>query len=470
MALHEPTLATQVLKDENLLAVIIENLDSPPTLFNLALALPVTRAVLERCPKQLLMATLSSLSSETRLLIILYIALKQDHLTRSSMVPLLWSYLRHDSTSGCVVSIFPAIDLAILNHLSNPFETLRKLAAVWSAIEELASSFVCHSISFIQNCKAAEATGLGPLHYHRGRKLRPLSHLWNRGVKTGPRGFIQMDKPQPWSLPLKACEMQQVKMAFWRLEIFAAVSNDPCTFPNEGAIDSGTAETYHADPIVIPAMPHDYDEGTRMLLASLQPSELAQLESVYDYLWHETIGKVYQHKIDPYIPCSDELPDQEVVRRTASLEQIQHEHDSFLALSARKRNFVRAKIDYDRYLAYFMSRGLPFLHRMHKQMARDGGKVVPDNYPPMRYRCLKGLRDIWNDMDTDRNRDICRSYNNMLKHVSDNIDNSVTRNTPIYTKRYGGGTYCATFLRFRSSNDFLIEDLWRAGCYFWDRM
>ena len=466
MALHEPNLATHVLGDENLLAVIIENLDTPPTLFNLALALPVTRAVLERCPEQVLTATLSSLSSETRVLAFLYIALKQDHLTRSSMVPLLWSFLSHDYVSGSVVPTFPAIDLTIPNNLSDPFETLRKLAAVWSAIEELASGFVNHSISFIQDCKAAEATDLEPLLYHRGRKLRPLSHLWNRGIKiAGLRGYAEMDHPHPWSLPLKACEIWRVKMALWRLEIFAAISYDPCTFPNEGAIDSGTAKIYHTDPIEIPDMPHDYDEGTRILLASLRVSDLGELESVYDYLWRETIGKVYHHKIDPYISCIDELPEQEGVRSTAGIEQIQYEHDSFLALSAMNRNVVRAKMDYDRYLAYFMSRGLPFLQRMHQQLVRDGGKVVPGNYPPMRYRCLKGLRDIWNDMDTSRNSDICRSYGKRLTHI--NADKSVTRLGPAYG--IAGDTYCALYLHTRSSNDFFIQDLWRAGCFFWER-
>ena len=473
MALHEPTLNMQVLEDENILAVIMENLDSPPTMFNLALVLPVAKAVLERFPKQLLMATLSSLSSEMRLLAILYIALKQDDVTQASMIPLLWNYLRHENAPGLVLPTFTASRFTIPKGLSNPFETLRKLAAVWSAVEGLASGFVENSIKFIRDCKAAEATGLELLRYYRGLRLRPLSHLWNRAIySVGFPGFENMDQPQPWSLPPRACEIYRVRRALWRLEIFAAVSYNPYTFPNEGTVDLGTTEFHHTDPILIPAMPPRYDEGTRMLLASLQASELGELESVYDYLWRETIGKVYQNKIDPHMPCLKELSNQVVVKRMAGLsldavEYSQSEEDSFPTLSKMIRDTNRDRMDYDRYLAYFMSRGLPFIHRTHQQITRDGGKIVPNNYPPLRYRCLKGLRDIWNDMNTSRSGDLRRSYNMRLTHI--NAGDSVTRIGPSAEDGSGAGTYCAMYLQTRWSNDILIQNLWRAGCYFWER-
>ena len=52
-------------------------------------------------------------------------------------------------------------------------------------------------------------------------------------------------------------------------------------------------------------MPRDYDKGTRILSASLQGSELAKLDSVYDYLWRETIKRVYQHKTDAHMTHHD---------------------------------------------------------------------------------------------------------------------------------------------------------------------
>ena len=139
----------RVLGDENLLAIIMEKIDNPQTLFNLALVLPDAKETFERCPKQLLTAVLSHQLSEIQLLATLFIALKHDHVTRDSMVLLLWGYLRLEDTAGLVEPPDAAVDLTIPQELSNPFETLRKLAATWIAVEDLASDYVERSMKFI---------------------------------------------------------------------------------------------------------------------------------------------------------------------------------------------------------------------------------------------------------------------------------------------------------------------------------
>lgn len=480
MALQEPALLMQVFANEDLLATIMDNVDDPKTLFNLSIILPAAKATFERCPRQLLTAALSSLPLELQLLAILYIALKQDHVSRASMIPLLWDYLRLDDTPGLVEPVVAAVEFAMPRDFSNPFATLRKLAAVWGAVEDLAAGFVERSNQYIQACKAAETAGLEPLHYQLGRRLRPLSHLWNREIKLeGLPGYGILDKPQPWSMPLRASEVHRVKRALWRIEIFAVVSHEPGNFPDESAVGSGVAEVYNADRLESSAIPPDYDEGTGMLLASLPGSELAELESIYDYLWRETIGKAYQHTLRAHWPRNEEKKIQQAWAEgnggmtSRNGEWWGQEHDNFQTQFAMKRKAQRAMQEHDRHLTYSMSLGLPFLHRVHQQILRDGNVIIPENYPSLRYRSLNGLRDTWLRMDGSRSDDIWRSYDRKLEHIK--AGHSVTRRSTVWPapEDYpGSGAYCAyghIYVQTRSAQQFRVEDLWRAGCYMWER-
>ena len=477
MAPHVLASTMQVLADEDLLTIIMDNIDNPKTLCDLVMALPTAKATFERCPRQLLMAALSNLPSDIQLLAILYISLTQDHVSRASMISQLWDYLRLDDTPGIVEPPGAAVDFAIPKEISNPFETLRKLAAVWSAIEDLACGFIKHSIQFIQNAQDAKDAGLETVYYTHGYKLRPLSHLWDEKIRLqGRPTYETLVKPQPWTLPLPASEIHRVKTAMWRLEVFAVVSRELHTLPNESATALGVAELHCADFLGTFAGPLDHAEGTRMLLASLQGSELAELESVYDYLWCETIEKAYQNKLDRYLPQYDG-DTREVQagakgeRNSRGVEYCEREYDRFRAYFAMERNAERAKEEHDRHLTYLMSLGLPFLHRVYRQIVRDGNEIIPKNYPLLRYRSLYGLRDTWNEMDKTRYDNIWRSYNNKLVHI--NPGTSITRRSARWPppENYPGlGThfaYGAMYLQTRVSNNFRMEDLWRAGCYMW---
>ena len=183
MATHDLAFTMQVLADEDLLAIVMDNVDDPKTLCNLVMALPTAKATFERCPRQLLTAALSNLPSDIQLLAILYISLTQDHLSWASRILLLWDYLRLDDTPGIVEPPAAAVDFAIPREITDPFETLRKLATVWGAVEDLACGFIKHSIQFIQTAQAAKDAGLEPVYYTHGHKLRPLSHLWDDNIR-----------------------------------------------------------------------------------------------------------------------------------------------------------------------------------------------------------------------------------------------------------------------------------------------
>lgn len=436
MALTEPTLTMQVLADENLLAIIMDNVDDLHTLYDLVLALPIAKAIFERCPRQRLMAALSSLPSGLRLLVVLYIALKQDNVTRASTIPLLCGYLQRHGTPlpGFVEPPVGTVDLEMPKIFSNPIETLRKLAAVSSAVEYLAGDFIERSIKFIEECEAAEAACLEKVHYGRDRNFRPLSHLWNRSNEIEEiDGYGPGDKPQPWSLPLKASEIDRVKRTLWRFHIFAVVSYVAPPSPNGSAIDSEISKNYPAGAIDIAMPPDDY-EGECMLLASLCGSELAELDSVHDYLLRETVRKAYQHKLD------------------ASMAQ----HDHMMKLDADK--IIK---DHDRHLTYSMRLGLPFLHRVHLQLKQDGNQIVPEHYPPLRYQSWSGLRDMWNGLDRSPSYKIQVSYKRTLIHEEDE--------TTVDRQESAPPASCALYLQSLSLAHFRIEDLWRAGCYMWDR-
>ena len=477
MAPDDLTFTMQVLADEDLLAMIMDNVDDLKTLRNLVMALPTAKSTFERCPRQLLTAAISNLPFDIQLLAILYISLTQDHVSKTSRIQILWDYLRLDDTPGVVEPPAAVVEFAIPKKLSIPFETLRSLATVWIAIEDLSCGFIKHSIQFIQNAQAAKDAGLETVYYTHGHKLRPLSHLWDEKIRLqGRPTYETLVKPQPWTLPLPASEIHRVKTAMWRLEVFAVISRELHTFPHASATASGITELHRAEFLGTFAVPLDHDEGTRMLLASLQGSELAELESVYDYLWCETIEKAYQHQLDRYLPQYDGDTREvqagaKCERNSRGVEHCEQEYDRFRAYYAMERNAERAKEEHDRYLTYLMSLGLPFLHRVYLQIVRDGNEIFPKNYPLLRYRSLYGLRDTWNEMDKTRYDNIWRSYNNKLVHIS--AGTSITRRSARWPppENYPGlGThfaYGAMYLQTRLSNNFRMEDLWRAGCYMW---
>ena len=477
MAPYESALTMQVLGDEDLLALVMDNVDDPQSLCNLVMALPTAKATFERCPRQLLTAALSNIPFQIQLFAILFISLSQDHVSRASKIALLWDYLRLDETPGTVEPPAAAVDFALPRTFPDPFKTLRKLAAVWSAVDDLACGFIEHSIQFIHTAQAAKDAGLETVYYTHGHKLRPLSHLWDDNIHLqGRPTYETLVKPQPWVLPLPASEIHRVKTAMWRLEVFAVISCELNTFPNESAAALGVAELHRVDFLGTFAVPLDHDEGTRMLLASLQGSDLAELESVYDYLWCETIEKAYQHNLDRCLTQYDG-DTREVQagakgeRNSRGIEYCEQEHDRFRAYFAMEKNAERAKEEHDRYLTYLMSLGLPFLHGVYRQIVQDGNEIIPKNYPLLRYRSLRGLRDTWNEMDETRYDNIWRSYNNKLVHI--NAGTSVTRRSARWPppENYPGlGThfaYGAMYLQTRLANNFRMEDLWRAGCYMW---
>ena len=460
---HDLAFTMQVLADEDLLAIMMDNIDDPNTLYNLVTALPAAKATFEHCPRQLLMAVLSKLTPDIQLLAILYISLSQDHLSPASKLLVLWDYLRLDNTPGIVEPPAAVVDFSIPKEISNPFETLRNLAAVWMAIEDLACSFIKRSIQFIQTAQAAKDASLEAEYYTLGHRHRPLSHLWDEEIHLqGRPTYNTLVKPQPWTLPLAAPEIHRVKTAMWRLEIFAVISR----VPNESAIALEITELYRVDFLGTFTVPFFYYEGTRMLLASLQGSELAELESVYDYLWCETVEKFNQHKLDRYLPgydgnTSEVRANAKDERTPSGNKHCEREYDRFRADFAMERNAEGAKREHDRCLSYFMSLGLPFLH----------SEIIPKDYPLLRHRTLYRLRDTWKEMDETRSDNIWRSYNNKLVHV--NGCKSVTRRSARWPppENYPGlGThfaYGAMYLQTRVSNDFRMEDLWRAGCYMW---
>ena len=472
MAVHEPALTMQVLANEDLLALIMDYIDDPKTLCNIVTALPVAQTTFERCPRQLLTAALSNAQSEIQLLAILHISLTQDHVSRASMISLFWDYLRLDDTPGIVEPPAAAVDFALPQELSDPFKTLRRLAAVWSAVEDLACGFIEHSIQFIRGCQDAKDAGLETANYRRGHKLRPLSHLWDKDIKIGgwPE-FDTLDKPQPWTLPLIASETHRVKRALWRLELFAVLSHVPHTFPRENTVGSEATKTNLT-------MPQGHDKGGRMLLASLTITEIAELESVYQFLLCETIGKAYRHKLDPYPPQFDTYSVQgqahgtllpvsyssEPRKQITRPFQDRFEKENAAETTRREHNYFRN---------YLMSLGLPFLHRVYQQIVRDGNRIIPEHYPPLRYRSFSGLRDTWNNLGRSDLGFSWRFYDDRLVHRDAGI--SVTRCRAISfppDNEPSSGRYCAygaMYLHTRHSIDFLMEDLWRAGCYMWER-
>lgn len=473
MASHESALTMQVLANEDLLALIMDYIGDPETLCNVVMALPVARTTFESCPRQLLTVSLSNLESESQLLAILYISLIQDDVSQASMIPLLWDYLRLDETAGIVEASAWAVDFALPQKFSDPFETLRKLAAVWSAVEGLACGFIEHSIQFIRNCRAAKDAGLETAYYDQGHKLRPLSHLWDRDIKLGGwPGFAILDKPQPWTLPLRASETDRVKRALWRLEVLAVVSHKPHTFPQENAIRSEAAKIHRT-------MPQGHDNGGCMLLASLCATELSELDSVYEFLLCETIGKAYLHKLDPYLPQSNTVVQQDYAERTGStvsnnVESWKQTSDGFRAHFEMGKAAKLARAEHNNSLIYLMSLGLPFVHRVYQQIVRDGNDIIPEHYPNLKYRSIGGLQETWNKLGRSN------TYNGRslfdCKLVHSDVGISFTRRCPPIpllpvdepsSGRYGA--YGAIYLLTRSSRDFRMEDLWRAGCYMWER-
>ena len=463
MNLCGPTLTMQVLADESILAIIMENFDDPQTLFNLVIVLPTAKAIFERFPRQILIATLSGLPSELEQLAILYISLIQDQQTRASRIVLLQNHLRPDESSGFPVATG---DLRISKDLSNPFETLRKLAAVCHAVEDFLSGFVDRSIKFIGDCKAVHAAGREQTeHYEFGHKFQPLSDLWNQAVISDiPFGYPRKDKPQPWSLPLRASEVHRVKRALWRLEIFAIISHEPHTFPKENAAETKATGNRLIDAIETWDMP----EGTRLLLMSLSGSELVELESIYEYTWCETIGKAYQHKIDAQAAHYDQESQQAQAERKArptshDVEQREQDHAEFGTRVTKHRKVGKARHDHRRYLKFYTSFGLPFLHRVRQQITRDGSEINSENYPPLRYRSLIALRDTLGDIHNYRHQDFWLSYRRKYPTHSRSASWRDLEASPSTSRP----NTCALYIEGTSVN-FRVEDVWQAGCYMWE--
>lgn len=129
----------QVLADENLPTIIMEIVDDPRTLYHLVIALPTAKRNFDRYPRRLLTAVLRALSSELEQLALLDVGLIQHHPTPASKMPIFHDFLRLTGTAGSEVLYVAAADLAISTILSDPFETLRRLADFY---EDLANGLV----------------------------------------------------------------------------------------------------------------------------------------------------------------------------------------------------------------------------------------------------------------------------------------------------------------------------------------
>lgn len=465
MDLQKLTLFMRVLADENLLAIITENVDDPHTLFHLVFVLPTAKTIFGHYPRRLLTATLGALPSELEQLAILYVALIQHHPARASKISILKSYLRLNDTLGYEVTHAAAADLTILKNLSDPFETLRRLADVWIAVEGLASGFVEQSIQFIEMCKGAQAESLGKTkHYNHSPKFRPLHRLWDRVVHPQVVPGSQPEiEPQPWSLPLRASEVYRVKRALWRHEIFAALSHEPHTFPNESATGFGAGESSRPNNIENWAMPRDYDKGTRLLLASLQGFELAELDSVYDYLWRETIEKVYHHN-----DMGQQSQTDRIARDILLHDVEQWEQDAeWMAQVAMRSSREMAHHMLGRHLTYCTSIGLHFLHRVHQQVMRDNGKIVLSHYPPLPHRYSIRLRGTCTNMDSSRSEDVWSSYRLGLLHIETG-NFQIIRRAPEDSPGASAPNVCAVYLGRLISVDYCVKEVWRAGCYMWE--
>ena len=97
------------------------------------------------------------------------------------------------------------MDLEVPQRISDPLETLRKLATVWDLVEDFAGGFVDYSLKFIEEARAAEA--------------EDVTSEWHDDLE-----------PRPWTLPLPDSEIHRVKRALWRIELFAAFFHEPYTF------------------------------------------------------------------------------------------------------------------------------------------------------------------------------------------------------------------------------------------------
>ena len=108
-ARYESSRVDVVYADGNLLTIIMENVDDLRTLYHLVIALLTAKTIFDRYPRQLLTANLEALPWELEEFEVPYVA---------------------------------AADLRISTDLSDPSETLMRLAAAYVAIEDLASGLV----------------------------------------------------------------------------------------------------------------------------------------------------------------------------------------------------------------------------------------------------------------------------------------------------------------------------------------
>ena len=464
--MDEPAPATQVLNDENLLAIVMDNIDDPKTMLNLIRVLPTVKVIFEHRPKQFLTATLASLPSELGQLAVLYITLLEDHLLPASTVALLEDYLHNCDTTGS--ALLPGA-------FSNPIETLNKLASVWSAIEDLTGGFAESTIMFIEQCKVAKAAGLETLYYERGHKLRPVSHLWDPEITLeGRPGYPFPDKPQPWSLPLRASETHRIKRAFWRLEVFATLSRSAYDFAKESAVRPTTTQIHCRGAFEEMAQPQDSDLGMDAFRASLRPSEFAELDSVYDYLWRQTIGKAYQDRIDPNVgPYFKEVQQTQAEREAGTTSHSPYRWTQrqchLHARRARQSEIYKATKD-PHYLTCYMSLGLPFLQQVRQQMTGDGDEVALDNYPPLQYCSFAGLQGQWNGKDRSRSEVRWGSYKLELDYGRP--ESEVDADDAVWHAPDPSGVHkpnaCNVFVNTRTSAHFHFGEMWRAGCYMWE--
>lgn len=212
--------------------------------------------------------------------------------------------------------------------------------------------------------------------------------------------------------------------------------------------------------------------GTLKFYASLHVFELAELESLEDYLRCETIEKAYQHKIEAHMAQYDEKIRQALAKHQREIsacdnEQCKQDHVEFRAQLARQEEFQGARKDLVHHLTYFVSFGLPFLHRVHQQIARDGGQIIPANYPFLRYHSCTGCgsrRMYRGDATWD-------SYTFRL--LQDRGPGEVNKQSAIWRAPEHSSGACrpnasTVHLRTLPPQCFRVEELWRANCFMWE--
>lgn len=116
---------------------------------------------------------------------------------------------------------------------------------------------------------------------------------------------------------------------------------------------------------------------------------------VIQYVCRETVERVHHHHIDGFMLDYDNIS---CVNRWYGQIQLHDEGEDICRASGSSERLCRYHVlewfmtDHKRYLAYEMSKGLPFLRQVQQQIGRDGDQIVHANHVELRYCSVYGFR------------------------------------------------------------------------------